>query len=274
MKSITRMIFRFYIPGKILSITKRLKNALNRVAVFGLQEHKLNPHFILIARRCVAAPTNDILTGDVNRDGLIDLVFVNAASVHQIWTRTGNSFKLHREQIFADNATSGVVADLGMNDVDDPGGVDLVIGSTIASGAGVFLNDGFGNLGRGDAVPPELTLRGDDPFNVPAGSAFVDPGVTATDNIDGDIRSSVIATGNVNSAVVGTYSVTYDVMDFAGNSATPITRSVIITVAAGTGGGGGGAIAPLTVLFALAVLIAALWRRHRYSARVRYNKNL
>ena len=221
-----------------------------------------------------AAPTNDILAGDVNRDALIDLVFVNASGVHQIWTRTGNSFELHREQIFADNATSGVVADLGMTDVDDPGGVDLVIGSNIASGAGVFLNDGFGNLGRGDAVAPEMTLRGNDPFNVPAGSTFVDPGVTATDNIDGDISSSVIATGNVNSAVVGTYSVTYDVIDFAGNSATPMTRTVIITVAAGTGGGGGGAIAPLTVLFALAVLIAALWRRHRYIARVRYNKNL
>ena len=158
-----------------------------------------------------------------------------------------------------------------MIDVGDPGGVDLAIGGVPIPGAGVFLNDGFGNLGRGDAVPPELILIGDDPFNVPAGSTFVDPGVTATDNIDGDIRSSVIATGNVNSAVVGTYSVTYEVTDFAGNSATPITRSVIITVAAGTGGGGG-AIAPLTVLFTLAILIAALWRRYRYIASVTYNK--
>ena len=101
----------------------------------------------------------------------------------------------------------------------------------------------------------------DDSFTVPAGSTFVDPGVTATDNIDGDISSSVIATGNVNSSVVGTYSVTYDVMDFAGNSAEPITRTVIITAATGRGGGGGGAIAPLTVPFALIVFIAALWRR-------------
>jgi len=227
-----------------------------------------------ISRRLGTAPTNDILAGDINRDGQTDLVFVNDTGVHQIWNRSGSNFDLYGEQIFADNATSGVVAELGMADVDDPGGVDLVIGSNIASGAGVFLNDGFGNLGRGDAVIPEMTLRGDDPFNVPAGSTFMDPGVTAIDNIDGDISSSVIATGNVNSAVLGTYSVTYDVMDFAGNSATPITRSVIITVAAGTGGGGGGVIAPLTVLFALAVLIAALWRRHRYIASVTYNKNL
>ncbi len=229
-----------------------------------------------VSRRLGTAPTNDILAGDVNRDGQTDLVFVNDTGVHQIWNRSGSNFDLYSEQIFADGATAGVVIELGMIDVDDSGGVDLAMGGVSIPGVGVFLNDGFGNLGRGDAVIPEMILRGDDPFNVPAGTSFVDPGVTATDNIDGDISSSVIATGNVNTAVVGTYTVTYDVMDFAGNSATPITRTVIVTVATGTGGGGGGggAIAPLTVLFALGVFVAALWRRHRYIGSVTYNKNL
>ena len=226
-----------------------------------------------VSRRLGTAPTNDILAGDVNRDAQTDLVFINDTGVHQIWIRSGSDFELYSEQIYADGATAGVVTELGMTDVNDPGGVDLAMGGVPIPGAGVFLNDGFGNLGRGDAVPPELTLVGDDPFNVPAGSNFIDPGVNATDNIDGDIRSSVVATGNVNSAVVGTYTVTYDVTDFAGNSATPITRSVVITVAAGTGGGGGGAIAPLTVLFALIVLIAAPWRRRRYIMTVINNKN-
>ncbi|MGY8794175.1 MAG: Ig-like domain-containing protein, partial [Woeseiales bacterium] len=97
-----------------------------------------------------SSPTNDILAGDVSRDGQNDLVFVNDTGVHQIWNRSGNTFELHSEQIVADNALSGVVADLGLTDVDTPGGVDLAMGGNPTRGAGVFLNDGFGNLGRGD----------------------------------------------------------------------------------------------------------------------------
>jgi len=201
-----------------------------------------------------AAPTNDILAGDVNRDGLMDLVFVNATGVHQIWNRSGNTFALHSQQIFADTAVSGVMAELGMTDVGDPGGVDLAMGGTPVPGAGVYLNDSFGNLGRGDAVPPVLTLNGTDPMSVPFGAAFVDPRATATDNIDGDISASVIATGVVNTALVGSYAVTYDVIDFAGNSATPITRTVNVTPDTGTGGSG--ATAPITLLFMLISLIA------------------
>jgi len=137
------------------------------------------------------APTNDILAGDVNRDGSNDLVFVNATGVHQIWNRSGNTFVLHSEQIVAANALSGVVAELGMTDVGEPGGVDLTMGGAPVPGAGVYLNDSFGNLGRGDAVAPELTLNGDNPMSIPASTAFVDPRATATDNIDGRQYGSI-----------------------------------------------------------------------------------
>ena len=146
------------------------------------------------------------------------------------------------------------------------------MGGAPTPGAGVFLNDSFGNLGRGDAVPPELVLNGDNPMSVPANSAFVDPRATATDNIDGDISAAVIATGAVNTALVGPYSVTYNVTDFAGNPATPITRTVNVTPSTDTGGGG--TISPLTVLLTLALLFAI--RRHKCMriVAVRNNKNL
>ena len=204
---------------------------------------------------------------------MTDLVFINATGVHQIWTRTGNSFELHPEQIFAANATSGVVADLGMTDVDDPGGFDLVIGSNVSSGAGVYLNDGFGNLGRGDAVPPILTLLGADPMSVPSDSAFVDPSASAVDNIDGDISNAVVASGAVNIGLLGSYTVTYNVSDFAGNAATPITRTVNVTPAVGTGGSGGGAVSPLAVLLMLAMFIAAHRRRRVFVVAVTNNKD-
>ncbi len=208
------------------------------------------------------APTNDILAGDVNRDGLNDLVFVNATGVHQIWIRTGSTFVLHSEQIVAGDALSGVVAELGMTDVGEAGGVDLAMGGAPIPGAGVYLNDSFGNLGRGDAVVPELVLNGDNPMSVPSNSPFIDPRATATDNIDGDISTSVVATGVVNTALVGSYTVTYDVTDFAGNAATPVSRTVNVTPAVGTGGGGGGSLSPLTVMLALALLFA-IRRRNR-----------
>ena len=204
------------------------------------------------------SPTTDIHAGDVNRDGLADLVFINSSGVHQIWTATGSGFDLHREQIVDADSVVGILTELGLTDVGDAGGVDLAMGGAVLSGLGVFLNDGFGNLGRGDAVPPVLTLLGEASVEVPSGSNYVDAGATAEDNIDGDISDSVVVTAAVNTAVVGSYIVTYDVVDFAGNDATPITRTVTVTPAAGAGGGGGGATGWLSLLLLiLAACVAA-----------------
>ena len=102
-----------------------------------------------------------MLVGDIDQDGNDDIVFINASGVHQIWNGDGaGGFMLHSEQIVADGAVAGAVADFGFTDVGDPGGADLAMGGLVQPGLGVFLNDGFGNLGRGDAVPPVLTLKG------------------------------------------------------------------------------------------------------------------
>ena len=210
--------------------------------------------------------TNDIHAADVNRDGLTDLVFINSSSVHQIWTATGSGFNLHREQIVDVDSTTGVLTELGMTDVGDAGGVDLAMGGAMGSGLGIFLNDGFGNLGFGDAVPPVLTLVGPATVSVPAGGSYSDAGAIAQDNIDGDISRSIVTTGAVNTAVAGGYIVTYNVVDRAGNNATPITRTVTVTGATGTGGGGGGgALSPL-VLFLLT--LGACLNAYRANRRI------
>ena len=205
-----------------------------------------------------AAPTEDIHAGDVNSDGLDDLVFVNLSGVHQIWLADSGTFQLHSEQIADRDSFAGVLTELGFTDVGDPGGVDLAMGGAMQAGVGVFLNDGFGNLGRGDAVPPTLTLLGETSVSVPSGTAYVDAGAAAEDNIDGNISGSIRVTNNVNTSVVGAYTVTYNVSDFAGNAATPIVRDVTVTPATGTGGGGGGSasLPGLIGLFFLFVLCA------------------
>jgi hypothetical protein len=206
--------------------------------------------------------TNEVLTGDVNSDGLTDLVFINTSGVHQIWTATASGFELHGEQIVDGGALVGVLAELGFTDVGDPGGVDLALGGALQVGSSVYLNDGFGNLGRGDAVPPLLSLNGAASVDVPAGSNYVDSGAIAEDNIDGDISSAIVVSAAVNTALVGSYTVTYNVTDFAGNSASPITRTVNVIPAAGTGGGGGGGGAASPYLLLLLMFAACLAAGH------------
>ena len=216
-----------------------------------------------------ASSTNDIHSGDVNRDGLTDLVFINASNVHQIWTATGSGgFDLHGEQIVDADSTVGVLADLGMTDVGDPGGVDLAMGGALLSGLGIFLNDGFGNLGFGDAVPPVLNLSGAATVTVRFGHIYSDAGATAQDNIDGDISGSVVAAGRVNTAVAGNYTVTYNVVDRAGNAATPITRKVTVTraVASVSRRRGGGSVS-ISLLMML-LLTIGVRQQSRQRARM------
>ena len=78
-----------------------------------------------------------------------------------------------------------------------------------------------------DATPPVITLIGSNPISVEVGDTYNDPGATATDNLDGDLTSSVVVnTSAVNTAVPGNYSVTYNVSDIAGNAAAQVTRTV------------------------------------------------
>ncbi len=84
-----------------------------------------------------------------------------------------------------------------------------------------------------DAVPdttkPVIILLGTNPQTLTVGDTYTELGATAADNIDGDITSDiVIASSTVNMAVAGTYTVTYNVLDVAGNAATEATRTVIV----------------------------------------------
>jgi VCBS repeat-containing protein len=199
------------------------------------------------------SPTADVLIGDVSDDGVPDIVFINASGLHQTWVADGAGYTLHGEQIIDIDARVGVLANLGFADTDDPGGIDLALGGAIDAGAAVYLNDSIGNLGLGDAVPPVISLNGNASVNVPAGTAYADAGASATDNIDGDVSGSIVVNNPVNSAVVGAYTVTYNVQDFAGNDAVQVTRTVNVTAATGRGGGGGGTVS----YWALALLVAA-----------------
>lgn len=110
--------------------------------------------------------------------------------------------------------------------------------------AGVFLGpgvhtitltatDGSGNtntatttLGVVDNTPPSITLNGDASVTVECHTTFTDPGASAVDNCGG--TSAASASGTVNIDVPGTYTITYNASDAAGNAGTPVTRTVTV----------------------------------------------
>ncbi len=79
-----------------------------------------------------------------------------------------------------------------------------------------------------DFTEPVIVLLGSNPMMVERGSTYTELGVTASDNIDGDITSAVVITGDtVDAAKEGTYYVTYTVTDNAGNTDS-VNRTVTV----------------------------------------------
>lgn len=80
----------------------------------------------------------------------------------------------------------------------------------------------FGNKGENnkiiDTEPPQLTINGDEKKIVAYGTDFTKDSVTATDNLDGDITEKVFVEGNVDTNNIGTYELTYKVLDSSGNT--------------------------------------------------------
>ena len=78
-----------------------------------------------------------------------------------------------------------------------------------------------------DTIAPVITLNGTSPMTVACGSSYNEPGATVTDNCCVDSGDLVIDASAVNTSLVGSYSVIYDIEDCAGNPASQI-RTVIV----------------------------------------------
>lgn len=82
----------------------------------------------------------------------------------------------------------------------------------------------------GDSTPPTISLNGSADMTVYQNTTWTEPGYNANDDSDGDISANVITSGSVNTALVGTYTLRYNVSDAAGNAATEATRLVRVIV--------------------------------------------
>jgi len=82
---------------------------------------------------------------------------------------------------------------------------------------------------RFDETPPTMSLIGNSSIQLTIGDTYLEQGATANDNIDGNITSSIIISGSVNTSAVGNYTLTYTVSDNQGNT-TSVSRLINVTV--------------------------------------------
>ena len=81
-----------------------------------------------------------------------------------------------------------------------------------------------------DTVAPVITLLGDPSVAQFVGENYVDAGATASDDVDGDISDRISVASDVNTSLPGTYLVTFNVSDLAGNEAASVQRTVEVAV--------------------------------------------
>lgn len=72
-----------------------------------------------------------------------------------------------------------------------------------------------------DNDPPVITILGANPDYLEAGNgAYVDPGATAMDNLDGNVTNLIVVNGAVDHTHLGNYTINYSVFDASGNFAS------------------------------------------------------
>lgn len=102
--------------------------------------------------------------------------------------------------------------------------------STIKANVRGSTENNFEGVQSGDVdtTKPVITLIGTSSLVIDQGSVYSDAGATASDDTDGDITSSVVTVNPVDTSTLGTYTVTYNVSDAAGNAADEVTRTVVV----------------------------------------------
>ncbi|MFH1471102.1 MAG: immunoglobulin-like domain-containing protein, partial [Candidatus Micrarchaeota archaeon] len=113
-----------------------------------------------------------------------------------------------------------------------------------------------------DTTKPVIILNGNSTVTVLINTNYTDAGATASDNYDGDLTAKIVSDDQVDTSKVGTYTVTYDVTDAAGNGAEQAMRTVNVTETGGIG-----------FLLILALIVLAILGIGAYIVFVRRSRN-
>ncbi|MFA6259848.1 MAG: immunoglobulin-like domain-containing protein [Bacteroidia bacterium] len=100
--------------------------------------------------------------------------------------------------------------------------------SPVSATIGVY--EDYGMYIGNDGIKPVITLVGPSNMTSELNNAYLDPGATAIDNIQGDVSSSIQAINNIDITHLGYYTVKYFVTDMYGNTSDTVYRSVQIVI--------------------------------------------
>ncbi len=89
-----------------------------------------------------------------------------------------------------------------------------------------------------NVAPPSISLVGSPVVSVPLGGTYSEAGATASDSVDGNLTSSIVITGALNTSISGTYFKTYTVTN-SNNLTSSVSRTIIVLGNTGGGGIGG-----------------------------------
>ncbi len=131
------------------------------------------------------------------------------------------------------NATGQYPAPLKANlliAINNASAITNTSSQSIVDAAVITLNSAIATFEAGvvppDTTKPVITLSGMGIMDIYVGSTYIDAGATASDNIDGNITANIVRVNPVNTAISGTYIITYNVSDLAGNNAIEVTRTI------------------------------------------------
>jgi surface protein len=137
-------------------------------------------------------------------------------------------------------AHGSTFADPGASATDEvDGDADVTVtGSVDTSTVGTYTltysaTDTAGNTAEAnrtvsvtDQTIPAIILNGSNVVKITKGDSFADPGAIVSDNVDAN--RTITGTGAVDTTTPGTYVLTYEAQDAAGNEASSVTRTIIV----------------------------------------------
>ena len=119
---------------------------------------------------------------------------------------------------------SGVIVAEGQVDTTMPG--NYVLSYNYTDQAGNVATAIMRTVTVLDTTAPTIVLNGESQIVLEAGNVYVDAGASWTDLVDGEGTANL--SGDVNSNLPGTYTLTYNFTDPAGNSAQEVSRTVTV----------------------------------------------
>jgi len=169
-----------------------------------------------------------------NSNGCIDTFEVNVVdSTAPVITLTGDATVTLEVGVTytdlgataTDNYDTSVTVTVGGDTVDTTTVGTYTVTYNASDAAGNNATEVTRTVNVVDSTAPVITLTGEATVTLEVGATYTDLGATATDNYDTSVTVTV-GGDTVDTTTVGTYTVTYNASDAAGNNATEVTRTV------------------------------------------------